>query len=263
MKTNQLMLAIFIFGFYFLGVRAKNNVDQPPHYKCFRVKHPITVDGNINPAEWGQAIWSRAFVDIRGEYYKKQPNQETHVMMLWDDDNLYIAAELKEEHIWATVKGRDETIYWDNDFEFFIDPEGDSRDYFEFEMNAYGTEWDLLLTKPYFQGGTYLVGFDIKGLETAVNIYGTLNDPSDKDDKWTIEIKVPFKALNKNVKAGDIWRMNFSRVEWQQVEVLNGKYVKKKGKEGMGNEDNWVWAPTGLVDIHRPSKWGFVTFLEE
>lgn len=27
-------------------------------------------------------------------------------------------------------------------------------------------------------------------------------------------------------------------------------------------EDNWVWAPTGIVNIHYPELWGFVFFTE-
>lgn len=260
MKINKTLIATFICCFHFLALFAQVSSSETPHYKCLKTKHPIAIDGNINPAEWGHAVKSDAFVDIRGSKYPVKPAQETHMMMLWDDENLYIAAELMETDIWATVKGRDNTIYWDNDFEFFIDPEGDSLCYIEFEMNAYGTEWDLLLTKPYCKGGTYLNGFDIKGMETAVNIYGTLNDPSDKDEKWTIEIKIPLKSLNKKIKLGDVWRMNFSRVEWQHVKVVDGQYVKEKGRESMGNEDNWVWAPTGKVDIHQPHLWGYVTF---
>ena len=43
---------------------------------------------------------------------------------------------------------RDAVIYRDNDFEVFIDPDGDTHLYYEFEINAHGTEWDLLLASP-------------------------------------------------------------------------------------------------------------------
>ncbi|MGL4346821.1 MAG: carbohydrate-binding family 9-like protein, partial [Chitinophagaceae bacterium] len=122
----------------------------------------------------------------------------------------------------------------------------------------------LMMTKPYKEGGTYINGFDIKGLRTKVKIYGTLNSPSDEDEKWTIEMAIPFKSLiNHPIKTGDVWRMNFSRVEWLKRIIENGRYKKIKGKEGFGSEENWVWASTGLVDIHMPEKWGFVTFSEK
>ena len=49
--------------------------------------------------------------------------------------------------------------------------------------------------------------------------------------------------------------MNFSRVEWL-TEIIDGKYVKVPGKP----EDNWVWSPQGLIDMHVPENWGYVRF---
>lgn len=40
-------------------------------------------------------------------------------------------------------------IYQDNDFEVFLDPDGDNLMYYEVEVNAAGQVWDLLLVKPY------------------------------------------------------------------------------------------------------------------
>ena len=56
--------------------------------------------------------------------------------------------------------------------------------------------------------------------------------------------------------------MNFSRVQWL-VDVVDGKYCKRTGADGKWlPEDNWVWAATGLIDIHCPEFWGFVFFTE-
>ncbi len=53
--------------------------------------------------------------------------------MLWDDANLYFATELEEPHVWGTLVERDAVIFYDNDFEIFIDPDGDSHHYYELE----------------------------------------------------------------------------------------------------------------------------------
>ena len=29
------------------------------------------------------------------------------------------------------------------------------------------------------------------------------------------------------------------------------------------NEDNWVWAPTGVINIHEPERWGILHFTDE
>ena len=56
--------------------------------------------------------------------------------MLWDDQFFYVGAELEEPHVWATLTERDSVIFHDNDFEVFIDPDGDTHLYYELEMNA-------------------------------------------------------------------------------------------------------------------------------
>ena len=56
--------------------------------------------------------------------------------------------------------------------------------------------------------------------------------------------------------------MNFSRVQWL-VDVVDGAYRKRTGADGKWlPEDNWVWAATGLIDIHMPVGWGLVFFTE-
>jgi hypothetical protein len=181
--------------------------------------------------------------------------------MLWDDNCFYIAAELEEPHVWATLTNHDSVIFHDPDFEVFIDPDGDRHNYYEFEMNALNATWDLLLKKPYIDGGPAVNEWEISGLQSAAQINGTLNQPSNRDQGWTVEIAFPWKALaefSKQAappKEGDVWRVDFSRVEWQ-IDTSDKTYRKVTGVK----EDNWVWSPMGIVDMHRPEQWGYVEF---
>ncbi|UCG28902.1 MAG: carbohydrate-binding family 9-like protein [Bacteroidales bacterium] len=240
----------------------------PRHYVCFTTDEPVTIDGILSESFWEEAEWTDDFIDIEGGH-KPVPRFRTRVKMLWDRHYFYIAAELQEPHVWATLKQRDTVIFYDNDFEVFIDPDGDTHMYYEFEMNAFGTEWDLFLVKPYRDGGPAINGWNITGLKTGVEVYGTINDPGSEDEKWTLEIAMPWKILKECAgnsslpENGDQWRVNFSRVEWQ-IDTTEGKYTRKKDPE-TGNllrEDNWVWSPQGKVDMHAPETWGFVQFSE-
>ena len=65
--------------------------------------------------------WTTDFVDIQGGA-KPTPRFRTRAKLLWDDDYLYIAAELEEPHVWATLTQHDSVIFQDPDFEVFIDP---------------------------------------------------------------------------------------------------------------------------------------------
>ncbi len=63
----------------------------------------------------------------------------------------------------ARCTARDSVIFHDNDFEVFVDPDGDTHAYYELEVNALGTQWDLMLIKPYRDGGRAIDAWDIAG----------------------------------------------------------------------------------------------------
>jgi len=231
----------------------------PLRYTIGRANSPIRIDGRLDDDAWSNAAWTSDFVDIQGGDHTS-PRFRTRVKMLWDDQYLYIAAELEEPHVWATLTEHDSVIFHDNDFEVFLNPSGDGRNYFEFEINALNTGWDLFLPKPYSEGGKADNSWDIPGLLTAVQVDGTLNDPRDRDRGWTVEIAFPWSAFAsrapvKRPAAGDEWRLNFSRVEWH-TDIVDGKYRKVAGQP----EDNWVWSPQGVINMHVPARWGYVRF---
>jgi len=234
---------------------------RPLSYTAYRPIDELVMDGDFNEASWQQASWTEDFVDIEGDL-KPKPFHPTRVKMLWDNNWLYFAAELEEPHIWAKLTERDAVIFHDNDFEIFIDPDGDTHDYYELEVNALGTLWDLLLVKPYRDRHKVAVNaWDIRDIEYAIGIDGTINDPSDIDRAWRVEMKIPMKVLEECANKvfpppeGDFWRINFSRVHWD-TEIVDNNYQKIAGKP----EYNWVWSPQGLIAMHYPERWGYLFF---
>ncbi|HEX8914318.1 MAG TPA: carbohydrate-binding family 9-like protein [Humisphaera sp.] len=235
----------------------------PRGYVCRRAAGPVTVDGKPDEPAWADAPWTDDFVDIEGSR-RPNPRFRTRAKMLWDDAGFYVYAELEEPHVWGTITRRNQVIFHDNDFEVFVDPDGDNHNYYEFEMNALNTVWELSLDKPYRDGGPARDPGPLAGLRSAVHVNGTLNAPGDTDRSWSVEVAFPWAALKPYAGAracppgdGDQWRVNFSRVEWL-VDIIDGKY-RKIPKE-MRAEDNWVWSPQGAVDMHRPERWGYVQF---
>lgn len=239
----------------------------PATATCARLAAAPVIDGRPDEPAWSAAPWSEPFTDIRGPL-ADPPRHQTRVRLGWDDDYLYVGAHLDEPHAWATLTERDAVIYHDNDFEVFIDPDGDNHLYGELEINALGTVWDLLLMRPYHDGGPAIDAWDIAGLKSAVHVDGTLNDPGDVDRGWSVEIAVPWRVLAPLAGGrscpplpGDVWRLNFSRVQWR-AEISDGAY-RKISDEATGRplpEDNWVWSPQGVIAMHCPEMWGEVVF---
>lgn len=238
----------------------------PQTYVAYKTSEDIIIDGKADEAVWKKAKWTNNFIDIEGD---KTPTYQTNVKMLWDDKYYYIFAEMKEPHVWGDITQRDAVIFYNNDFEVFIDPNGDTHNYYELEINALNTIWDLFLTKPYgMPGSKVLNNWDYSDLKSAINIEGTLNNPNDIDKGWTLEIAIPFKDFGRsrkinNIPSNQFYRVNFSRVNWD-FDLKNGKYSRKKDKRGKFlPEYNWVWSPMGVINMHKPEKWGYVYFSSE
>ncbi|SFD31634.1 Carbohydrate family 9 binding domain-like [Chitinophaga sp. CF118] len=241
----------------------------PRQYHCYQTLTPIKLDGKPDEKAWQQTAWSDDFTDIEGDK-QPEPPMRTRLKMLWDSRYLYIFAELEDENIWATLHQHDTIIFQDNDFEIFVDPDGDTHEYFEIEINPHNTIMDLFMPRPYRIGGDALMNWDTKGMLTAVHIDGTLNKPGDKDKKWTVEMAIPFSAFGfynqrtAGPKDSSSWRINFSRVEWD-ADIVNGQYVKRRNK-ATGKplpEHNWVWSPQGIINMHAPEKWGYLFFVKQ
>lgn len=246
----------------------------PRNYVCYRSSAPLTIDGLINEADWLNVPWSEYFGDIEGSL-KPEPAYKTRMKMLWDTNFLYIAAELEEPHVWANLTERESIVFYDNDFEVFIDPDGDTHHYLEYEMNAFNTQWDLMLLKPYrddLKQNVAIDNWNFNDMKSAVHVDGTINNPKDNDRGWTLEIAIPLDALTEISSTGKLpvqgeqYRIDFSRVEWT-VDIVDGKYKKRthlvEGKEKPLPENNWVWSPQGVIAMHQPETWGFLQFSEK
>src|SRR5690606_8179707 len=80
------------------------------------------------------------------------------------------------------------------------------------------------------------------------------------------EMAIPFQSLTTysrkaTPKLNDYWQINFSRVQWQH-ELINGRYNRKKEAGKFLTEDNWVWSPIGIINMHFPERWGYIQFLD-
>ena len=242
---------------------------SPRTYISQKIKSPIIIDGKLSESAWKNIPWTEYFTDIEGDL-KPEPYLKTRAKMAWDDEYFYVASKIYEPHIWATLTDRDAIMFQDDDFEIFIDPDADGHNYFEFEMNAFNAIWDLYMLYPYGMDDrrNYIMNWDMKGIQSAVHIEGSINDPIDIDSFWSLEVAIPweefkdFKKGNHKPNIGEQWRINFSRVDWY-MDIEDGKYVKRKDSEGKKlRENNWVWSPTGYINMHKPETWGYIQFEE-
>lgn len=236
----------------------------PKGYVVQHTSQPLTLDGNLRESDWQKAAWTTDFVGIEGAA-KPLPSLQTRVKMLWNDSTLFIAAIMQEPQLWAYQTHHDDIIYKDNDFEVFIDPDNNTHQYFEVEVNAINKIFDLYLPKPYRNQGDALISWDVAGLRSGVALNGTLNQAQDQDKGWTVELAIPLKAVRMGFPwqppaEGTLWRINFSRVEWD-TRAEGRRAVKLRDTSGKElPEHNWVWSPQGVINMHYPERWGYLQF---
>jgi hypothetical protein len=252
-------------------------------YTARRTAGPIVVDGRLDEAGWQAAERSPRFSDlVRGA-----PGiHDTRAAVLWDDQYLYVAYWVEEPFVEGTLTERDSLIYKNNDVELFIA----GRDaYYELEINSLGTIYEVFfIWEETYERAGYArlpefdrgqdgvrpfrgVGFkthprgprigywkwDLPGLRTAVQVDGTVNDSSDRDRGWTVELGIPWTGLAQLArpdgrslppKDGDVWRMDFSRFN---------QYKEAPPAQDPGG---WAWSPHGAWDSHIPEVFPYVRF---
>ncbi len=249
---------LLIFPFF---VKAQLPANYPETYICYQTKDAITIDGKLSEKSWKDAPWSVYFSDLENATAAKK-GERTRFKMLWDDRYLYLAGELEESDIRGEMTARESKLYEENAFEFFLDPDGDNYNYMELEINALNTIWDLKMNKPYRDGGQMDAAWNMRGLETAIRICGSLNDSQKKDKKWYVEAAFAWEDLLEMAQYrskpwnGALWKMNFLRTDWEYV-VVNDGGVKEEQRK---NCKFWAWQPVGAINMHQPEKWAYLQF---
>jgi hypothetical protein len=227
-----------------------------PHSYCqeireYLVKKTISalkIDGRLTEPEWEAASATEKFVTPDSG---KATRLSTHAKFLWDDTYLYIGIMCENSDIEATITKRDAALWKEEVVEIFCDPDGDGLDYIELEVNPLGTVLDLFMHKPYSAGGWSDVNWNLKGLKSAVCIYGTINHPMDVDTQWTCEIAIPFNELaflaptmSFPPRDGDSWRVLVTRYNYAR----DGSFEKSS------------WNKMNSSSFHIPSKFGRIYF---
>ncbi len=255
-------------------------------YTAHRVTSPPVINGRLDEDCWQRATRSPRFRDL----ISGQPAvHDTRAAVLWDDDYLYVGYWVEEPFVEATLTERDALIYENNDVELFVAGQDAS---YEFEINAHGTLYEVFFIweEAYARAGYHAlpqfnrdadgvrpfdgVGFqphprgrrigywnwDFPGLRSAVNIDGTLNNNTDRDWGWTVELALPWRGFEALARPdgralppqnGDVWRMDFSR------------FNQYKAAPPAQDSSGWAWSPHGVWDSHVPELFVQVMFSDE
>jgi len=165
----------------------------------------INLDGSLDEAVWDRAEPSSEFTQS-DPAYGAPATERTEIRILFDQDNLYIGAELFDsdpDGMLANQMVRDGGLSADDRFMWTIDPLYDQRSGYFFEINPAGAMGDAQLVPA---KGTNEVG-------TAQNRAWDgiwLSRVTRHERGWTAEIEIPFRSLSFDPQ-GVAWGLNFQR----------------------------------------------------
>lgn len=210
------------------------------YYPVLRASAPIAIDGELDEFSWQLAEQVDSFERILNDYDRVL--HSTRAKMLWDDENFYFAFACRDPDIWAIYTEEDDPMWSEEVVEIFIDPDGDAENYLELEVNPLNAVVDLLIyaLKPDWHSSK---DWDIAGLQTAVQVQGTVNDSLSQDLGWTVEIAIPWAAMVDSVDGGgkpavgDTWRLNLYRIERTAGRNLRSRIVELGKKLAPLQED--------------------------
>lgn len=241
---------------------------------CRKTDEAITIDGKLDEKVWDE-LDSLVMTDI---ITGADPKFAVFGKIAWDDDFFYAGYDIKDTSIWAQCSIRDFKMFkkggYDESFvKLFIDVGADARKYIEIHVNPLNNIRDVVQSHAlskftrktkygYREFPKKDTLWNCPGLRTAVAIKGSLNDPSDVDEGWTVEIAVPFSAIaplcsiappcggirNCPPQTGDVWNIFLCR-----------RYVENVGAMA----SYWGWPSLGEVSTHRVDRWCHVVFADK
>lgn len=211
-----------------------------PEYHVKRVTRAPVLDGVLAAGEWDAA----EPVVLRGSFDGRPVALRTEARLLRDDANLYVAFDVQDPDVWGTYRKQDEPLYEQEVVEVFLDANADGRTYNELQVSPHGVHFDASF--PARRTGMTLA-WD-SGMRSAVKVRGTLDDPSDRDEGWRVELAIPFRTLAEvphvPPRAGDRWRFNLYRLE----------HLERREVEGQ------AFSPLFVGDFHALPRFGWLVF---
>lgn len=199
----------------------------------------IVIDGLLSEPAWEKAAHTGPFRRFDG---RADAGLRTEAHLTWNPEFLYLAFECQDKDVGSPYTKRDDPLYLQEAVEVFVDPDSDQGDYMEFEVSPRGILFDASFEAR--RKGMKL-SFNPSS-QVAVVVDGTLNQPGDQDNSWTVELAVPFEDMTgrgrRPPKPGDRWRMNLFRLD-----------------KSHGTQEAYSWKPTA-GDFHDLAVFGVVEF---
>ncbi len=242
-KFFIIMIIVFIGIFHSC---VKNDISTArigQTYNVVKITEPPIIDGILNDACWNEAFAAALVLSRDGS----RPSYPTSVRAVWDEEKLYIGFECQDPDAASTEKERDGPVSIQEYVSVYIDANADSVSYAMIEVAPTAAVYDAFVLSRRNSGfNKILASWNCEGLRVSVSVYGGGAQPGTEDRFWTVEMAIPFHEFVTAPRSppgdGDIWRVNFYRMELTDVKEFSS------------------FAPTGSGSGHKTDKFAWLYF---
>jgi len=189
-KLRNALIALMIAALAAPSAFAAPEIDVPV------VDAAPAMHGDVSCPNWASAATVGDFVALKtGE----TPAAQTQVRVLCTAEALHVAFICHEpamDELVAQMSGRDAQVWGDDAVDLMLAPTGGVWMY-HFIVNPDGVLWDGLHGLANIGGDV-----DLEGIEIAT---------ARGEDRWSVEMRIPFDAIRAAAHPGEIWGVNFGR----------------------------------------------------
>lgn len=187
-------------------------LEDPPVARrigCRRAIVPPRIDGRVldDPA-WSQAPGITAFAQTWGS--PSAPRGATEARVLWDDEALYFAATLVDDHVAAFGSRPNDRIWLGDAFGLVVQPDPTRPAYCEFQVNPASVALQLAIPGPGADFAALARGPSLGMVAAAAG----WRDQSRPSAGWAVEGRVPWAAFDRGGRPpvpGSSWRVTLFR----------------------------------------------------
>ena len=184
-----------------------------------RTDSPPTLDGVLDDPAWSRAAVIDDFHQFNPVDHG-EPTERTVVYVLYDDENLYVAARMwdsEPDQIRARQLIQGESTRWDDTFTIYLDPFNNKRTGYQFQVNPNSVRREAAFETPTRSN------FNWEGIwyaEARIN-----------DEGWVAEMAVPFKTLNFDPNNPD-WGFTLERTIARKQEDISWSSYNRRVNPG-------------------------------
>ena len=254
-RNTKILIALsFLTTSAFAQQEKKLSLGEQPVFKVSKVSEPMVINGKMDEVSWSKT--EARTLDYFYRVDKPTDQQKSTFRMLWGKEKFYVFFEMEDQYITARETKRDGQPYLDDCAEIFFITAPDSLDtHFGYELNLNKAVNDFIFFNDYVKGKDVVYKTFNPDFEVEITYDGTINDNSDIDKGWTMEMAIPYSNFGELGKVVAIEPGN----KWAFLAIRQDR----NDAEGDRRSTSTIFPIYDISkNVHQANRFGLMEFVE-